>query len=149
MKGTLRSGKPDESSIDAEILRLVDGLLGLVWARFFARIAEFELSAPEAKALKFLSLDRPITMRELSSKLHSNPSNVTVVVSRLEGRGLVRRSGAQDRRVRGVQLTEAGVRLWERLSERLAEDHPAVNGLSPAQKETFRKILRQLVSPLK
>jgi DNA-binding MarR family transcriptional regulator len=145
MKGSSRNAKPDESSLDGEILRLVDGLLGLVWSRFFARIAEFELSAPEAKALKFLSVERPITMRELSAKLHSNPSNVTVVVSRLEGRGLVRRSGAQDRRVRGVQLTEEGFGLWQRLSERLAEDHPAVHGLSPAQKEAFRKILRQLV----
>jgi DNA-binding MarR family transcriptional regulator len=138
-----KTSTPDE--VSADIIRLVDGFLGLVWTRFFARIAEFQLSAPEAKALKFLAADRPLTMRELAAKLHSNPSNVTVVVGKLEARGLVRRTGAEDRRIKGVQLTEEGLALCRRLAARLVEDHPAVSRLSPAQREAFRKILRQIV----
>jgi DNA-binding MarR family transcriptional regulator len=131
--------------VSSDVIRLVDGFLGLVWSHFFARIAEFGLSAPEAKALKFLAADKPVTMRELAARLHSNPSNVTVVVGKLEARGLVHRTGAEDRRIRGVQLTGDGLELAKKLKARLAADHPAVSRLSPAQREAFRKILRQIV----
>jgi DNA-binding MarR family transcriptional regulator len=148
MANTQPTKKQRPSAADdatADILRLVDGFLGLVWQHFFARIAEFRLSAPEAKALKFLAADRSITMRELAAKLHSNPSNVTVVVGKLEAHGLVRRTGAEDRRIKGVQLTSEGLELCRKLKARLEADHPAVSRLSAAQRETLRKILREIV----
>jgi DNA-binding MarR family transcriptional regulator len=83
-------------------------------------------------------------MRELAARLGANPSNITVVVGRLEARGLVSRHGSEDRRVKGVQLTERGAELRRRLEQRLAEDHPAIQGLSSTQREALRRILRRL-----
>lgn len=138
---TLTTG---EDHATREIIGLADGLVGRIWVQFQARAAEFNLSAPEAKALQVLDPTNPISMRELAARLGANPSNITVVVGRLEGRGLVSRHGGEDRRVRGVQLTDRGRDLRRRLEQRLAEDHPAIRGLSPTQREALRKILRRL-----
>jgi len=133
----------DEEPI-REIVALATGLASRMWAHHQARVAEFDLSGPEAKALLRLEPNRCLSMRELSALLHANPSNVTVSVGRLEARGLVSRQGADDRRVRGVVLTDAGVTLRARLETRLAEDSPAVRGLSPDEREVLRDVLHRL-----
>ena len=130
--------------VTREIIALADQLVGRIWFQFLARIAEFNLSVPEAKALQSLEPDRPLPMRELSARLHANPSNVTVVVGRLEARGLVSRRGGDDRRVKSVLLTGAGVDLRRRLANRLADDHPAVSGLSSSQRDALLRLLRRL-----
>ena len=137
------AGSTDDA-VTREIIALADQLVGRIWFQFLARIAEFNLSVPEAKALQSLEPDRPLTMRELSARLHANPSNVTVVVGRLEARGLVSRQGGEDRRVKGVLLTSAGVDLRQRLANRLADDHPAVSGLSSSQRDALLRLLRRL-----
>jgi DNA-binding MarR family transcriptional regulator len=135
---------PTDEELTREIVALTNGLVGRMWSHHQARVAEFDLSGPEAKALLNLEPDRCVSMRELSALLHANPSNVTVAVGRLEARGLVSRRGGDDRRVRGVLLTEAGAALRRRLEARMGDDSPAVRGLSRSQKESFRVILRQL-----
>ena len=137
------AGSTDDE-VTREIIALADQLVGRIWFQFLARIAEFNLSVPEAKALQSLEPDRPLPMRELSARLHANPSNVTVVVGRLEARGLVSRRGGDDRRVKSVLLTSAGVDLRRRLANRLADDHPAVSGLSPSQRDALLRLLRRL-----
>ena len=133
-----------DDEVTREIIGLADQLVGRIWFQFLARIAEFNLSVPEAKALQSLEPDRPLTMRELSARLQANPSNVTVVVGRLEARGLVSRRGGDDRRVKSVLLTGAGVDLRRRLANRLADDHPAVSGLSSSQRDALLRLLRRL-----
>ena len=133
-----------DDEVVREIVALANELVGRIWVQLQTRMAELNLSGPEAKALQSLEADRPLSMRELAARLHANPSNVTVSVGKLEARGLVSRHGAGDRRVKNVMLTAAGVALRDRLEARLMEDHPAVGGLSPAQREAFRRILRQL-----
>ena len=137
------AGSTDDA-VTREIIALADQLVGRIWFQFLARIAEFNLSVPEAKALQSLEPDRPLTMRELSARLQANPSNVTVVVGRLEARGLVSRRGGDDRRVKSVLLTGAGVDLRRRLANRLADDHPAVSGLSSSQRDALLRLLRRL-----
>src|SRR5262245_45431297 len=124
---------PDDA-VTGEIIALANELVGRIWFQFQARVAEFNLSAPEAKALQILEPDRPLPMRELAARLHANPSNVTVAVGRLEARGLVARQGGDDRRVKSVRLTGVGEDVRRRLERRLAEDHPAVTGLSSSQR---------------
>ena len=133
-----------DDEVTHEIIALADELVGRTWFHFLARIAEFNLSVPEAKALQTLEPDRPLPMRELSAKLHANPSNVTVAVGRLEARGLVSRQGGDDRRVKSVLLTSAGVDIRRRLKVRLADDHPAVSGLSSSQRDGLLRLLRRL-----
>lgn len=127
-----------------EVVTLASGLVSRMWGHHQARVAEFDLSQPEAKALLNLEPDRCLSMRELSALLHANPSNVTVAVGRLEARGLVSRQGADDRRVRGVLLTPAGVALRRRLEARLVDDSPAVRGLSHDERRTLRDVLQRL-----
>lgn len=136
--------EPDVDAQAGEIIDLVGGLVARVWGQFTARAAEVGLSVPEAKALQALDLDDEVPMRTLAARVHANPSNITVVVARLEGRGLITRQSAGDRRVKGVRLTESGRAMRQRLADRIATEHPAVHGLSANQRETFLRILRRL-----
>jgi len=135
---------PAEEEITREIVTLANEPVGRIWVQMQTRMAELNLSAPEAKALQSLEPDRPLSMRELAARLHANPSNVTVSIGRLEARGLVCRQGTGDRRVKNVLLTASGLAMRQRLEARLFEDHPALSGLSASQREALRRILRRL-----
>lgn len=66
------------------------------------------LSAAQACLLKAVA-ERPCTMGELAARLLCDASNVTQIVTRLEGKGLVqRRPGPGDRRSREVTITPEG-----------------------------------------
>jgi MarR family transcriptional regulator, organic hydroperoxide resistance regulator len=130
--------------IEAELVALANDLVGRIWGHFSARAAELNLSLAEAKALQHLEPGQAMPMRALAARLHANPSNVTVVVARLEARNLLERQVSDDRRVKGVRLTNLGQALKHKLEARLIADHPAVRGLSPADQQTLLAILRRL-----
>lgn len=136
--------EPDVDAQEREIVELVGELVARVYGHFTARVAELGLSMPEAKALGALEPGDDVPMRTLAARVHANPSNITVVVARLEGRGLITRQSTGDRRVKGVRLTESGIAMRDRMTERMAAEHPAVRGLSANQRETFLRILRRL-----
>jgi MarR family transcriptional regulator, organic hydroperoxide resistance regulator len=136
---------PDHSPVVPEIVDLANELVGRIWAHFAARAAELNLSAAEAKALSHLEADQPMPMRALAARLHANPSNVTVIVARLEARGLLERQVSDDRRVKGVRLTPDGLELHRKLQARLIADHPAVRGLLPTEQDTLLSLLRRLI----
>jgi len=48
-----------------------------------------ELTPLQAKALP--AAEEPVPMRRIAHRLHSEPSNVTAIIDRLESRGLVER----------------------------------------------------------
>jgi DNA-binding MarR family transcriptional regulator len=131
-------------SLEAELVQLANELVGRIWGHFSARAAELNLSLAEAKALQNLEPGQAMPMRALAARLHSNPSNVTVVVARLEARNLLERQVSDDRRIKGVRLTSAGQALKQKLEARLIADHPAVRGLSPADQQALLDILRNL-----
>lgn len=128
-----------------QIVELANALTVRIFGHLMARAAELNLSLPEAKALQHLEPDRAMPMRELAARLHANPSNVTVVVARLEARGVLAREVSGDRRVKGVRLTPAGVKLRAKLEARLMADHPATRGLSTAEQRELLALLRRLV----
>ena len=130
--------------IEGELVALTNDLVGRIWGHFTARAAELNLSLTEAKALQHLEPGQAMPMRALAARLHSNPSNVTVVVARLEARNLLERQVSDDRRVKGARLTHAGQEMKQKLEARLIADHPAVRGLSPAEQQTLLAILRRL-----
>jgi DNA-binding MarR family transcriptional regulator len=134
----------EAASLEAELVQLANGLVGRIWGHFSARAAELNLSLAEAKALQNLEPGQAMPMRALAARLHSNPSNVTVVVARLEARNLLERQVSDDRRVKGVRLTSAGQALKRKLEARLIADHPAVRGLSQDDQQVLLGILRQL-----
>lgn len=128
-----------------QTIDLANELVGRIFAHLVARAAELNLSLPEAKAVQHLEAKRAMPMRELSARLHANPSNVTVIVGRLEARGLLSRELGADRRVKGVRLTPQGVQLQAKLAARLLADHPAVRGLSDREQEELLRLLRRVL----
>ncbi|HLZ27195.1 MAG TPA: MarR family transcriptional regulator [Chloroflexota bacterium] len=131
--------------VTQEIVELATALVGRIWGHFTARAAELNLSIAEAKALSSLESDQALPMRALAARLHANPSNVTVIVARLEARGLLEHQVSDDRRVKGVRLTASGFALRQKLEVRLIADHPAVRGLSPAERDALLRVLRRLI----
>jgi DNA-binding MarR family transcriptional regulator len=88
-------------------------------------------------------------MSVLAGYLACDASNVTGLVDRLEGRGLVERRNAEhDRRVKLLALTEAGVELRRRLMARMAEPPPAITALSPADLRSLRDVMLRAVEKM-
>jgi DNA-binding MarR family transcriptional regulator len=127
-----------------QVVELANELVSRIWGHFTARAAELNISTTDAKALSNLESDQALPMRALAARLHSNPSNVTVIVARLEARGLLERQVSDDRRVKGVRLTPAGLAMRHKLESRLIADHPAVRGLSLAERESLLALLVRL-----
>jgi DNA-binding MarR family transcriptional regulator len=118
-----------------------------VHAHFAAAVAELDLAPVQAKALHELSVEPPISMRELAERLKSDPSNVTGLVDRLEARGLVeRRPDPNDRRIKGLALTAAGARMRERLFALLYSAPPSVAELSESDQRCLRDVLQRVLS---
>jgi MarR family transcriptional regulator, organic hydroperoxide resistance regulator len=116
--------------------------------RFPVLAAEFELSPVQAHVLSMLGYG-PQPMSALADYLSCDASNVTGLVDRLEGRGLMERRNAEhDRRVKLLCLTEAGRELRQRLQERLLEPPEVISALSPQEKRLLRDILSQALERL-
>ena len=112
--------------------------------RFMAIAQEFELAPQQISALKVLHERGAIPMSELAGALHCDSSNVTGIVDRLEQRGLaVRRSAANDRRVRLLELTERGVDLGREVGRRMGDPPAELGRLSASDQRALRDILRR------
>ncbi|MBN1207652.1 MAG: MarR family transcriptional regulator [Myxococcaceae bacterium] len=165
MKGMSRTqgdrveARARKSGEAAESLRAEEELAREAWAPLFELIqeqmrqfpvlaAEFELSPVQAHALRMLGYE-PQPMSALAGHLSCDASNVTGLVDRLEGRGLVERRNAEhDRRVKLLCLTEAGQEVRRRLMERMAEPPAAISALSSAELRMLRDVMRRAVEKL-
>src|SRR5437879_4491794 len=102
-----------------EIVRLVLELSKTLVSHYEARLADLHLTSPQAMLLHHL--DDPLPMTEVAGKLRCDPSNVTGIVDRLEGRGLIERQHlTKDRRVKHHALTDEGRRLRRRVETTLS-----------------------------
>lgn len=134
---------------DPGIPAIVNGLRRIVRAlELFSREThrDFGLTAPQLWALKALEARGPLTIGELAAHLHVHQSSVSILLTRLEERGLVRRVRQKnDRRYVRVELTERAADLC-----RSAPD-PAqgrlVHGLSRMPPARLRRI-RQTIDDL-
>lgn len=82
-------------------------------------------------------------MRTLASRLGYDASNLTGLVDKLEARGAVeRRPDPDDRRIKGIVVTEDGLRLRENFRRRLAGDAGALASLSDSQVLNLRNLLQ-------
>lgn len=116
---------------------------------FPAIAAEFELSPVQVHVLRALG-ESPLPMSSLAGFLGCDASNVTGLVDRLEGRGLVERQSAQhDRRVKLLVLTEAGEALRKRLLARLMVPPPSIAALSGTDLRALRDIMRRALEHMR
>ena len=123
--------------------------MGRLWhankGRFFAAINEFDLSPPQALALRHLEPGSPLPMSALAELLHCDNSNITGIVDRLEDRGLVeRRPASHDRRVKHLLVTERGAEVRERLAERMDSAPDELDRLTKAEQRQLLALLRKV-----
>jgi DNA-binding MarR family transcriptional regulator len=109
-------------------------------------LAELELTIPLADLLWRLDpAAGPLPRRTVAERLRCDPSNVTFLVDRLEQRELVRRARSRDdRRVRALSLTPAGVRVRHRLIAAIA--HASLfTGLSASEQRQLLGLLGRCI----
>jgi DNA-binding MarR family transcriptional regulator len=108
----------------------------LLMERIDAVLRPIDLTFARYEVLRLLSFSRSgsMPMTRLGSLLQVHPTSVTSAVDRLEARGLVERlRREQDRRVILASITEDGIRVVERATERLNRTVFEQPGLSPGQ----------------
>jgi len=115
-------------------------------ARYSTIAESLDLTTAQAKALTVLQADRPLPMRALAKLIHQDPSNLTGVVDRLEERGLIERRGStDDRRVKGLLITPAGLALADTFRTQLGADLGPLAGIAPERILALRDILRDVI----
>ena len=113
----------------------------------FQLAQEYGLSPMQLFALSALEPGAEVPMSSLAETLLCDASNVTGIVDRLEGRGLIeRRAAAHDRRVKLLALTDEGIRLREETSRRMSRPPLQIAELSGADKRALRDILKRAVA---
>ncbi|MBP5875415.1 MarR family transcriptional regulator [Streptomyces sp. LBUM 1477] len=128
-----------------EVVELIGTVVARYHEEYEAAAAEHTLTGAQARLLGLLSLE-PLPMRRLAQKLRCEPSNVTGIVDRLESRGLVeRRPDPGDRRVKLAAATDAGRRVAGSLRDSLDFAREPLAGLSAAEREVLRDLLRRMV----
>ncbi len=113
-------------------------------ASFAESVESLGLPVPLARTL--LALGAPEPMRDLADHLACDPSHITGIADRLEERGLVRRVVGHDRRVKLLELTEAGTAMRDRVGAAVAASSPTAR-LEPHRREELLTLLEQLLDP--
>lgn len=123
-----------------EIAGLLFGATELTRTRFEELCGRFGMTPVQARAL--MALERPAPMRALAEQLRCDPSNVTGIADRLEGRGLVRREpDPDDRRVKLLVTTPDGEAMRRELETALHATSPFIRALSRAERRLLRDLL--------
>jgi MarR family transcriptional regulator, organic hydroperoxide resistance regulator len=129
---------------ERQLCGLVNGLAGRISAHVRERAVTLGLTAAQATALR--ELTGPMTMSELAERMSCEPSNATVVIDKLENRGLIeRRPHPTDRRAKQLILTPDGAELRGRLLELLGEESPLA-GLTEQEQGVLHDLLQRAVS---
>jgi DNA-binding MarR family transcriptional regulator len=112
-----------------------------------AAAAERGLTVAQAMALDRLPTDIPTPMSELARLMRCDTSNLTGIVDRLEDRGLIERvTPRTDRRVRAVQLTDAGRELRADLGRAVRDRNPLLARLSTAECDQLTELLGRMLA---
>ncbi len=127
-----------------EIIEHLFALVDRLRAGFDDTVARFDLSPPQAKALRYLAQAGPVPMRDLACSLHCDASNVTGIIDRLEQRGLVERQAAPtDRRVKTLVVTREGERLANEVWTTVCHRAATFVGLTDDDQATLLRLLRR------
>ena len=115
--------------------------------RRWAILSELGISPQQSMAIGTLKPGTPMPMSALADALHSDNSNITGIVDRLEAAGLAeRRPDERDRRVKAVVLTEKGEWMRVQIEQRVGEPPPPIAALSGADAVALRDILARAIA---
>ncbi|MEZ0090299.1 MarR family winged helix-turn-helix transcriptional regulator [Streptacidiphilus sp. EB129] len=119
--------------------------IGAAYYQDFAAVAgRHGLTSVQAKALAVL-VRKPLPMRAIAEQLVCDASNVTGLVDRLEGHGLVRREvSPTDRRIKIVVATEQGQAAIRAVRDDMQATHQALDLLSDDERAVLFELLTRL-----
>jgi len=115
-KGKRKNSRGEDALHEA--VRAVHGLLQYIDLFSRRMLRDFGVSGPQLWALRTIAIRRGLTIGELAGEMYLHISTVSVLLDRLEERGLVdRERSAPDRRIVRLQLTPAGREILYRAPE--------------------------------
>jgi DNA-binding MarR family transcriptional regulator len=135
-----------------------EALAGEAWARIwefflanrhrYATVAQAHgLNPGVMAALLSLDAEEPKPMRVVAEACHCDASNATWLVDRLEERGLVeRRTPPEDRRVKTVALTAAGVDLAGAIRAEVLQPPDVMLTLGDDELDVVRAVFAKLIT---
>jgi DNA-binding MarR family transcriptional regulator len=114
--------------------------------RFAERIAELELTPPQAGLLRTVARSPGRSQQVIADQIGLPPSRLVALVDGLQERGLLeRRRNPDDRRNYALYLTEAGRRFMGRLGRAARAHEDAIcAGLSEAERDRLHRLLSRL-----
>ncbi|MEV0667537.1 MarR family winged helix-turn-helix transcriptional regulator [Actinomadura luteofluorescens] len=114
--------------------------------RFAERIAELDLTPPQAGLLRMLAAAPGRSQRELADELGMPPSRFVPFADELEERGLIeRRRNPEDRRLYALYLTDTGFVLLARLAEASgAHEREICQALSENERRQVKALLERV-----
>ncbi|PCE63918.1 MarR family winged helix-turn-helix transcriptional regulator [Sediminicola luteus] len=121
--------------------------------RVSQELREFDIYEPQFNVLRILrgAKGKPLSVNTILERMLQKSSNVTRIVDKLEGRGLVERTlCSTDRRKMDIVITDAGLELLEKLDIKVAALHdPMAENLTEAELETLAALIKKLKSNIK
>jgi DNA-binding MarR family transcriptional regulator len=112
---------------------------------FEAIAASHGCTAPQARFI--LRLFEPTAMKDLAEHLGCDKSNITGIAARLIQRGFVKAKPGPDRRVKLLELTNAGHDLRTAVQQQVGESSPAMTRLTDTERRTLVRLLNKLHAP--
>lgn len=131
------TAKPTHADIACQLCELQ--LIRQKWVQGIGK--QFGLSPQQLTLLYNLSKQQQPAMGEMAELMECDISNISLIVDKLEGRGLLRRVRCEDRRVKTLELTPDGTELLAGLLERLHEPAPWLCTLTGPEIEQFSALL--------
>jgi MarR family transcriptional regulator, organic hydroperoxide resistance regulator len=135
--------------VAAALLYQVMAVAGQVTGRMQEGLERLDLTGPTANLLWTLDPGaEPQSLRKLATLLHCDPSNITLLSTKLEERGLAeRRPHPGDGRVRTLVLTGEGRKVREQLLAIVAKRSPFAE-LDAEEQRTLRSLLGKALTSL-
>jgi DNA-binding MarR family transcriptional regulator len=145
-------GQRDHPVVTSEVEDQTHGSVG-AWAKsyyFAVRAAmesvlrPYDLGSTQYYVLYQLAHDGPTMQRDLGRMLAIERATLSGIVATLVRKGLVDQvPGSDDQRQRVLRLTDAGMKLWEKLPDPLALIRAiAFDGSDPAELATAVRVLQ-------
>ncbi|MFE0513384.1 MarR family winged helix-turn-helix transcriptional regulator [Streptomyces sp. NPDC058964] len=130
--------------LTAEVVALFAKITALYNREYETASARHGLTPQQVKVL--LALDEALPMRRLAERVGADPSNLTGMVDRLQGRGLVERvPDPADRRIKRIAATEAGHAAARDLRARLRFATDPLVALDTNPRRGLRDLLQLMV----
>lgn len=131
-------------AVTREVLSLFVDVATRFYSEYDTAAEANGLTGPQARLLAYVAAG-PAPMNQIAGLLRCEPSNITGLVDRLEGRGLVtRRPSPSDRRVKLIAATPEGAELSTKVWAGLDFAAEPLGALSEQERLTLRDLMRRM-----